>query len=207
MLIEKIPVGIYGANCYIISCKNTKMAAIIDPGGNAEDLIDYIDRLGLTLKYIVLTHGHADHIGAVPRLIALRSDIHIYIHEMDSTMLSDSKKNFSEIMGGPLVQVSGESLKDGDMLILGDLHLEIIHTPGHTPGSICIKVKDCLLTGDTLFDNSIGRTDLEGGSYDQILDSIKRKILVLDDKMKVMPGHGSASTIGKERMNNPFLII
>lgn len=205
MIIERIPAGIYAVNCFIIGCEETKNAAVIDPGGDAEDIMKYIDEHGLTLQYILLTHGHGDHIGGIPDIKA-KKDVPVFIHEGDASMLRNANINLSKLMSGPDIEIIPDRLlKDGEMIKLGALELHIIHTPGHTPGGICIKVNDILFTGDTLFANSIGRTDFEGGSFEQIIDSIKSKLLVYDDQTKVFPGHGPVSTIGRERIANPFI--
>lgn len=205
MIIERIPAGIYAVNCFIIGCEETKNAAVIDPGGDAEDIMKYIDEHGLTLQYILLTHGHGDHIGGIPDIKA-KKDVPVFIHEGDAYMLQNANINLSKLMSGPDIEIIPDRLlKDGEMIKLGALELHIIHTPGHTPGGICIKVNDILFTGDTLFANSIGRTDFEGGSFEQIIDSIKSKLLVYDDQTKVFPGHGPVSTIGRERIANPFI--
>jgi len=204
--VERIPVGLYAANCYIIACEDTNKAAVIDPGGDSEKIVGKINENELLLEYIILTHGHGDHIGGVTALKKRAGGL-ILIHEEDEYLIKDADKNFSSMMSGPKVEFEADkTLKDGDILKLGNLELEIIHTPGHTPGGICIKVRDLLFTGDTLFSNSIGRTDFERGSYKEIIKSIKERLIVFDDDTKVLPGHGPASTIGIEKTTNPFLI-
>ncbi|QEK12074.1 MBL fold metallo-hydrolase [Crassaminicella thermophila] len=205
MILERIPAGIYAVNCFVLACKDTKKACVIDPGGDAEEILNYIKKNDLDLAFILLTHAHGDHIGGIPK-IKEKIDIPVLVHEDDGYMLSDGNKNLSNLMSGPNVEIVADRLlKDGESIELGNLKLQIIHTPGHTRGSICIKVDNILFTGDTLFANSIGRTDLEGGSFEKIIDSIKRKLLVMDDNIKVLPGHGPMSTIGIERLNNPFI--
>ncbi|MFZ5966031.1 MAG: MBL fold metallo-hydrolase [Bacillota bacterium] len=205
MIIERIPAGIYAANCYVIACKETKKAAIVDPGGDAPDILQYIHHKELEVEYIILTHGHGDHIGGAKEIKEGTNAI-LCIHKADEDMLADPNKNLSGLMSGPNVVLKPDKLlMDGDILQLGTLKLHIIHTPGHTLGGICIKVEDALFTGDTLFAGSIGRTDFEGGSFEEIIDSIKRKLFVFDDQTKVYPGHGPASSIGIERVSNPFV--
>ncbi|SKC70110.1 MBL fold metallo-hydrolase [Maledivibacter halophilus] len=205
MYIERVVTGIYAANCYLLGCEKTNEAAVIDPGGDADDILKKINKNVLDVKYIILTHGHGDHIGAV-REIKEKTGAKILIHSKDEALLKDAEKNLSSLMSGPDVSLTADRLlNDGDIVDVGELELKIIHTPGHTPGGISIKVEDVLITGDTLFAGSIGRTDFEGGSFEKIIKSIKNKLLIYDDSTKVLPGHGPASTIGNERAKNPFL--
>lgn len=205
MIFERLEVGSFAVNCYIIASDVTKETAIIDPGSQF-DLIDHkITELGLKVKMIILTHCHGDHIGAVNALVE-KYHVPVYIHESDAIMLQDSELNYSKSLFRKDITVKPDVLlKDGDVIELGDLKLEIIHTPGHTPGGISIKVGNILLTGDTLFCRSIGRTDFIGGSFDEIIDSIKNKLLKFSDDTLVYPGHNSPTTIGTERNFNPFL--
>lgn len=205
MEIIRIPAGVYAANCYIIYSKTTKDGIIVDPGGDAEDLVSYIKRNGLNIKHIILTHGHGDHIGGI---IGLKESLGstVMIHEDDREMLLDGSKNLSTTMAMGTIEVEPDVLlKDGDIIEFGDLKAEIIHTPGHTKGCICIKVGENIITGDTLFSGSIGRTDLFGGDYDSIISSIKEKLMIYSDEIQIFPGHGAPSTIGRERKTNPFL--
>ncbi len=205
MIIERIPAGVYAVNCYVLICEKTKKAAIIDPGGDADDILIYMEKNSLVPTMILLTHGHGDHIGAIQEIKG-RTNIPICIHKDDAEMLKDSRKNLTSLMGMPAVNVEADRLlSDGDVVEIGDLKLNIIHTPGHTRGSICIRVNEVIFSGDTLFAQSIGRTDLEGGSFELIIDSIKRKLMVFNDEIKVLPGHGAATTIGIERTMNPFV--
>ncbi|MBF8982122.1 MBL fold metallo-hydrolase [Lutibacter sp. B2] len=205
MIIERIPAGIYATNCYVLTCEDTKKTAIVDPAGNADEILEYIKKNNLEASFMILTHAHGDHIGAVCE-IKEELNIPVFVHKEDRGMLNDANRNLSSLMSGPSIAIVADKLlEDGHILNLGNLKLHIIHTPGHTRGGICIKVEDVLFTGDTLFANSIGRTDLEGGSFDQIIDSIKKKILTYEDPIKVLPGHGPASEIGIERAKNPFL--
>lgn len=205
MIFEAMTVGSYLSNCYIVGSDETKEAAIIDPGAQFEKIDNKLKELGLTPKIIILTHAHGDHIGAVKNFIEMYST-KVYIHEDDTEMLKDPEKNFSKGITGKSISITPDvELKDGDIIELGGLKLEIIHTPGHTRGGICIKVENIMMTGDTLFNRSIGRTDFPGGSFDDIITSIREKIFKYDDETIVYPGHNSPSTIKSEKMGNPFL--
>lgn len=205
MKIVRIPAGIYGANSYIVYSENTRDAIIIDPGGDAEILLENIKEKDLNLKYILLTHGHGDHIGAVEE-IKNKLKTKLLIHKDDVEMIKDPEINLSSIMGtGGISLEPDQVLEDGDKVEFGDLEIDVVHTPGHTRGGVCLKIEDHLFTGDTLFKGSIGRTDLKGGDYDALMDSINKKILVLDDNIIVLPGHGEISNIGNEKMTNPYL--
>lgn len=205
MIIEKMSLGIYGANCYIVAPKENCQAIVVDPGGDALEIVNKLEELNLTLKYIVLTHGHGDHIGGL-KVLKEKTNAKVLIHKNDEVMLLDADINLSSKMSMENVEVSpDELLKDGDKLNIDDLIIEIIHTPGHTQGSICLKFENHIITGDTLFAGSIGRTDLYGGSFEDILESIKNKLMIYDDEILVLPGHGPFSKIGLERSKNPFI--
>ncbi|AFS78740.1 beta-lactamase domain-containing protein [Gottschalkia acidurici 9a] len=204
MIIEKMPLGCYSANCYILVCEDTKEAVVVDPGGDSDVIMNFIKDKDLQLKYIILTHGHGDHIGGVLDLREVYN-IPVLIHENDEELIADPDKNLSTLL--PMNDISFKSdrnLKDGDIIDFGKLRLEVIHTPGHSQGCICLKAENNIITGDTLFRGSVGRTDLYGSSSN-ILESIKNKLLIYDDSTIIYPGHGENSTIGYEIENNPFL--
>lgn len=205
MIFEKLVVGSYMSNCYIIGCDRTKEAVIIDPGANFNLIKETVKELGVIPKLVILTHGHGDHIQALKETKD-EFNVKILIHETESNMLEDPNKNFSKMMFRKPISITADrNLKDGEVIVLGDLKLEIIHTPGHTPGSISIKVENILITGDTLFNGSIGRTDFPGGSFDELINSIKNKLYKFEDNTIVYPGHNSPTTIGTEKNSNPFV--
>ncbi|NLJ98768.1 MAG: MBL fold metallo-hydrolase [Tissierellia bacterium] len=205
MKVIKMPAGVYAANCYLVYEENNREAIIIDPGGDADDIIAKVEELGLDAKYIILTHGHGDHIAGV-EAIKDRFNIPVAIHKKDKDILEDSDRNFSSTMAMGAVEVVADILlEEGDRIEFGGLIGKIIHTPGHTPGGITINIENCLFTGDTLFAGSIGRTDFPGGSFEDIINSIKDKLLIYPDETLVYPGHGVSSTIKGEKDNNPFL--
>ncbi len=197
----------FGSNCYIIGCSETKEVAVIDPGGEGEKIISLLESKGYQVKYIINTHGHLDHIGA-NKAIKDKFNCDILIHELDGAMLPDPSKNLSSFMCGQVASPPADRLlTEGEIIEIGStLKLEVIHTPGHTPGGICLKAGKLLFTGDTLFGGSIGRSDFPGGSHATLIKSIKEKLLNLPEDTVVYPGHGPESTIGEEKETNPFLI-
>lgn len=201
----KIAAGVYAANCYIIYSREELKGIILDPGGDVDIILEQIHEKNIDIEYIVLTHGHGDHIGGVKGLKD-KLQVPLLIHQGDVDLLKDARMNLSNIMpSGAVELVADRLIEDGEILSFGDLEAEIIHTPGHTRGCICVKVGDHLFTGDTLFEASIGRTDLDGGDYNTIIDSIKTKLLPLPDNTVVLPGHGGASSIGREKKINPYI--
>lgn len=205
MKVLSLTVGALGVNCYIYYCEETKEAVIIDPGDFAEKILQMLRDAALQVKYIVNTHGHADHIGANQALKAATGAA-LLIHEADGAMLTEPKLNLSAFMGEPIVCDSADRfLKDGDTIAIGSGRLIVLHTPGHTKGGVCLLDANTLFSGDTLFDGSVGRCDFPGGSMKELTRSIKEKLMVLEDGVQVYPGHGDPTTIGRERRLNPYL--
>lgn len=205
MILEGFPVGSLEANCYIIGCEETREAAVVDPGGDVERILQALQRNNLKCRYIILTHGHADHIAGLGRLQEA-TKAQVLIHAADAKMLTNPAKNFSFFTGSFLkFKEADRLLQGGETIPVGRVIIEVIHTPGHTPGGITLKVGDNLLTGDTLFAGSVGRSDFPGGNHRQLINSIKEKLLIYPPETKVLPGHGPASTIGEESRYNPFL--
>jgi len=200
-ILEKVVVGSMETNCYILGSPETKEALIIDPGDEYSKIKEVLDRNNLAANFIVNTHGHIDHIGVNDKF-----NLPVYIHRLDSDCFSDTAKNLSSFFNSnKTFSLKVNLLKDKDRINIDKLALEVIHTPGHTPGGICLKIGNSIFTGDTLFCEGVGRTDLPDASHKQIIQSIKNRLLKFDDEVKIYPGHGPSSTIGHERMNNPFL--
>ncbi|QNO15749.1 MBL fold metallo-hydrolase [Alkalicella caledoniensis] len=200
--IKTLVVGPIQNNCYIIY-DESKQAVIIDPGGDSEKIIAACD--GLDVKYIINTHGHLDHIGGNSKLKEEFAVAQLVIHQDDEKMLYDPNLNLSAMMGDKIISPKADVVvKDQDTLKFGERSIKVIHTPGHTPGGILIQIDDLLFTGDTVFQGSVGRTDLPGGDMKTLVKSIKKQFLSLSNKLKVYPGHGSSSTVGEERQSNPF---
>lgn len=201
MEIKRVVAGIYGANCYIIMDNKTKEALVLDPGGDVDDILNGITELGAKVKYIFLTHGHVDHTSGVEILKNLVK-APIAINERDSELINKGAHLYGPLLEGKEPEYY---LKEGDAFKIGDIEVTCIETPGHTPGGMSFIVEDSVFTGDTLFYGSIGRTDLEGGSQEIILKSIKEKLLTLSDDTIVYPGHGRQTTIENEKSINPFI--
>ena len=195
MIFKQLSVPPIGTNCYIFGDDATKMGAIVDPGGDAAGILAAVRGLGLTVSAIFLTHGHYDHVGALPELRKALPDVPVYLHPAEKA-----------VRDGSLIPDPGPTVDygDGSTVSVGGLTVEVIHTPGHTPGGVCLKVGDTLFTGDTLFRGSMGRTDFPGGSYDAIMDSLKR-LAALPGDCKVCPGHEALSTLEAERKGNYYM--
>ncbi|MDI6799510.1 MAG: MBL fold metallo-hydrolase [Actinomycetota bacterium] len=204
MVVKRVVVGGIGTNCYIVG-SSSKEAAVIDPGANADLIMAALKEEGLKAKTIILTHGHYDHIGAVKDLVE-KTCAKVCLHGQDGILLAKPGGNLSTLFGrAATFDFEIREVDDGDVIELGDLSFEVIHTPGHTPGSISLKLDDLLFTGDLLFAGSVGRTDFPYGSYEVLKESLER-VASLPDEVKVLPGHGDPSTIGREKISNPFLL-
>lgn len=199
MILKRIPAGVYAANCYILMDETTKESAVIDPGGDEDDIINEIQRLGAKVNIILLTHGHADHTGAVDKLKE-KYKVPVALNNKDKEMML----NYEFIYGSIDSEIE-KNIKDGDKFTVGNLEINCVETPGHTPGGVSFIVGNSVFTGDTLFQGSIGRTDFKGGDFDAIIKSIKTKLLTLPENTVVYPGHGPQTTIKYEMVNNPFL--
>jgi glyoxylase-like metal-dependent hydrolase (beta-lactamase superfamily II) len=205
VILKTIVVGLLETNCYILGDEKTKEAVVIDPGEEFEAIDEQLKASALKVKYIVLTHGHFDHTGALARLRE-STGAQILIHEEDASMLSSSGQAQPFLMdSGAEPCAADRKLKEGDKIRFGETTLEVLHTPGHTPGGISLVTDKMIFTGDTLFCGSVGRTDLAGGSFSKLIDSIKGKLLTKGDDYLIYPGHGPASRIEEERKQNPFL--
>ena len=208
MILRSLEVGPYMSNCYIVGCRRTKDAMIIDPGAEPERILKEVKSAGLTVKTIVATHMHADHIGALAK-VKQATGAPFAVHEAESSKdyIDGASMMLSAMMGRSSLGIPpvDRKLKDGDQIDIGDLRFTVLHTPGHSPGGICLSGPGVVFCGDTLFNFSIGRTDFPGGDYDQLIDSIQTKIMVLPNETRVHCGHGPATTVGFERKANPFL--
>jgi hydroxyacylglutathione hydrolase len=199
-MFKKLPVGRFVTNCYIIADEATKEAAVIDPADDFETIKAYIEENGLKVKYILLTHAHGDHILALPELKEY-TKAPVGVHHDDEIMLSNADINMSGHFKPYVVETKADFyLKHGDKLRLGEKEAQIIHTPGHTMGGVCILFDQDLITGDTLFAEGIGRTDLYGGSYESLINSIKTELFTLSGNIAVHPGHGPSSTISHSKI-------
>lgn len=206
MILTGLSVSAVETNCYIIGCERTKIGAIIDPGDEADRIMARVIESGIIPKYIINTHGHIDHVGA-NREVKERTGAQILIHPEDADRLVRPQIQFPFLFGHLSSSPPADGfLEEGDIVELGEIKLRVLHTPGHSPGSISLVTDKIVFTGDALFAGSIGRTDFPGGSYDTLINSIKTKLLTLDDDMQVLPGHGPVTTIGWERKRNPFLV-
>lgn len=207
MFHKILPVGLLQCNCSIIGDEQTHEAMVIDPGDHIEEILKILHQANLTLKYIVITHAHIDHIGGAMKLKAA-TGAPILLNQNDLALLKMLDMQAAWLGAPPPgpVQVD-ESVTDGQKLKIGNISSQVIQTPGHTEGSICLlfSAEKKLIAGDTLFAGSIGRTDLPGGSYDKIMRSLHTQLMALPDDIEVVPGHGPLTTIGRERKTNPFL--
>jgi glyoxylase-like metal-dependent hydrolase (beta-lactamase superfamily II) len=207
MIHKILPVGPLQCNCSIIGDETTREAMVIDPGDDIEDILAIVAQHKLTVKQIVITHAHIDHVGGAMKLRA-RTGAPILLNQNDFALLKmlDIQATWLGMTAPEKVAIAA-SIADGDTLRTGSLTANVLHTPGHTEGSVCLYFpsEKLLLAGDTLFAGGIGRTDLPGGSYEKIMRSLRDSLLTLPDDTVVIPGHGPRTTIGEEREGNPFL--
>lgn len=200
MIFDTVPVGQIDTNCYLIGDEAAGVCAVADPGGSPEKVLAMIEKSGLEPKMILLTHGHWDHVGAIPALLEKWPELPVYAHEKELCPADEPNPHYFFPHAGKNQRLYGE----GDALELGGLKLRVLHTPGHSGGSVVLLVEDVMLSGDTLFAGCCGRYDLTGGDGEQMAASLKRLALLKGD-YKVCPGHGALSTLERERQSNPYM--
>jgi hydroxyacylglutathione hydrolase len=210
VIVKMLTLGALGTNCYVVWCEETKEAIVIDPAFSTENegkktVLHLVDAYGLNVKYIVNTHGHTDHTSG-NGVVKKATGAPIVIHELDAPLLGKSD-DWASMYSKQLVSPPADkTVREGDAIRFGKQLLRVIHTPGHTEGGISLIGNDCVFVGDTLFNGSIGRTDFLGGSYKELIKSIKEKLATLPDNFTVYPGHGPTTTIGVEKRTNPFIL-
>lgn len=204
--IQSMVLGVVGTNCYLLINKETKETVIFDPGDDGERIARYIEREGLKPQAILLTHGHFDHIMGVPALTGAYP-VPVYIHEAEADVLESPELNACSMIGARISLKADRLVKDGEELLLAGAKIRVLHTPGHTKGGASYYIEDMrvVICGDTLFEGSVGRTDLPTGSMGTLVRSIREKLFVLDDDVTALPGHGGSTTIGFEKQHNPWL--
>ncbi|RJQ70194.1 MAG: MBL fold metallo-hydrolase [Desulfobacteraceae bacterium] len=204
MIIRSMPVGPLQANCFIVGCEQTRHAAVIDPGGDADKILLALAGDKLILKAIINTHGHFDHVSA-NKALKQASGADLMIHPLDAPMLSQLARG-AAVWGlrSEDSPVPDRLLEDGDTVQVGNIEFKVLHTPGHTPGGISLYAGEAVFVGDTLFAGSIGRTDFPGGDFNTLIRSIHTKLFTLPEDMVVYTGHMDATTIGREKKYNPF---
>ena len=208
MIVKGLEVGPFLSDCYIVGSEKTKKGMIIDPGAEAGLILKTAAGLGLSITLIVATHTHVDHIAALAQVKeATRAEFAVHEAEGIKKVAQVFNRMLSPLLGGSLRSLPKPDrlLREGDIIEIGELRFTVLHTPGHTPGGICLLGRGVVFCGDTLFNYSIGRTDFPGGSYGQLMNSIHTKLMTLPDNTRVFPGHGPETTIGFERQWNPFL--
>jgi len=208
MIVKQIEVGRMAVFAYLVGCEKTKEALVIDPAGDEDRILQEANKNGLKIKYIVNTHFHVDHMLGNRRIQDL-TNATIVIHEKEAHGLTHQSQQMLDMFGADPSPPAGKTVKEGDVITVGEVSLLVIHTPGHSPGSICLYGNGLVFTGDTLFVGGVGRTDLEGGSLELLVSSIRNKLFKLPDSTVVLPGHnyGEApkSTIGMEKVHNPYV--
>jgi hydroxyacylglutathione hydrolase len=203
MLIKNIIVGPLGVNCFVIADEKTKKAAVVDPGDEPDMIMEIIKKNGFIVEYIICTHGHFDHVGAVSD-IKKETGANVLIHK-EELVIYNAALDMAAFWGYNIDPLPEPDIfvKDEDIIDIGDLQFKVLHTPGHSPGGICLYGNNILITGDTLFEGSVGRTDFYGGDIEKLKQSFKR-LMTLPDDTRVLPGHGPETTIGREKRENMF---
>ena len=209
MQIDCLILGDFQTNCYVVRRDEAVVdCVIIDPGFDADDLLGFLTQRQLNPAAVVITHGHVDHIAGVAALRQQYPKTKVYIHKVDAGLLTDPEANLSALVGSVVATEPADvRLQDGDVIDEAGIQLRVLHTPGHTLGGICLYAEPeaIVFAGDTLFADSVGRTDFPGGDMDQLIESIQTKLFTLPDKTAVHPGHGMRTTIGREKRVNPFV--
>lgn len=205
MILKTFVTGLLEDNNYLLIDEKSKEAVLIDCTEKNKSIEDAIEQYGATLKYILLTHGHFDHVLGVNDF-RKKYDCKVLVHEADQNLL-ENVNQFTRDFGMPQVEVQKVDgyINENKIITFGDIEVKTIHTPGHTLGSVCFLIEDKLFSGDTIFYETVGRTDLKGGSFIDLKNNIKNKIFTLDDNIEIYPGHGRSTTVGYEKVNNKFL--